>query len=291
MNRETAFLDHRGRLLGLAYRMLGTMSDAEDIVQDAWIRFSKVETDTLKSAEAYLVTVVTRLCLDRLKSAQRRREVYVGPWLPEPVADCEAISPETALEFADDLSFALLMTLERLTPPERAAFLLHDVFGQPFAAVSGALGKSEAACRQLATRARKAVRTKRETPPASEVDHRKLLNAFSAALASGETERLASLLAEDVVLYSDGGGIKIAALNPIVGADRIARFFTGVISKGRAQHDSVEPVFETINGAPAMLIYVDGALDQTLSIEARNGEIVAIYIVRNPEKLGAIPQC
>lgn len=291
MDRETAFLEHRGRLLGLAYRMLGTMSDAEDMVQDAWIRFSKVETDTLKSAEAYLVTMVTRLCLDRLKSAQRRREVYVGPWLPEPVADCTAMSPETALEFADDLSFALLMTLERLTPPERAAFLLHDIFGQSFAAVSNALGKSEAACRQLAARARKAVRTERESPRASEDDHRNLLNAFSAALASGETGRLESLLAEDAVLYSDGGGVKIAALNPIIGADRIARFFTGVIAKGRAQHESVEPVFETINGAPAMLIYVDGALDQALSIETRKGEIARVYIVRNPEKLHAVQRC
>ena len=287
-DREAAFLAHRGRLMGLAYRMLGTLSDAEDIVQDAWLRFAGAGDKELRSTEAYLVTIVTRLCLDRLKSAQRRREVYVGPWLPEPVADCDAMSPETALEYADDLSFALLMTLERLTPPERAAFLLHDVFGESFAAISAALGKSEAACRQLAARARKAVRAERVAPDASENDHQALLDAFMAALASGETEKLATLLADDAVLYSDGGGVKIAALNPIAGADRIARFFTGVIAKGRAQHESIEPRFNAINGLPAMLLYVDGVLDQTLSIEPRDGKIARVYVVRNPEKLRAV---
>ncbi len=170
---------HRGRLLGLAYRMLGSRSDAEDIVQDAYLRFAGAED--VHNPEAFLVTVVTRLCLDRLKSAKTQREVYVGPWLPEPVCDAEGLSADAATELADDLSFALLLALDRLSPMERAAFLLHDVFDTPFSEIAAMLDRSEAACRQLATRARRAVRDERPAPAATPDNHARLLMAFSEA--------------------------------------------------------------------------------------------------------------
>src|SRR3954449_7345926 len=171
---------HRGRLLGLAYRMLGSRSDAEDVVQDAYLRFAGAQD--IHNAEAFLVTVVTRLCLDRLKSARAQREVYVGPWLPEPVCDAEGLSPEAATELADDLSFALLLALDRLSPMERAAFLLHDVFDTPFSEIAAMLGRSEEACRQLATRARRAVRDERPLPAARPDNHARLLTAFGEAV-------------------------------------------------------------------------------------------------------------
>ncbi|HXN88367.1 MAG TPA: sigma-70 family RNA polymerase sigma factor, partial [Methylocella sp.] len=167
---------YRGRLLGLAYRMLGSRSDAEDVVQDAYLRFAGARE--VQNPEAFLVTVVTRLCLDRLRSAKAQREIYVGPWLPEPVVDAEGLSPDAATEFADDLSFALLLALDRLSPLERAAFLLHDVFDIQFAEVAQMIDRTEVACRQLATRARRAVREARPAPPAPPDNHARLLSAF-----------------------------------------------------------------------------------------------------------------
>ena len=222
---------YRGRLLGLAYRMLGSRSDAEDIVQDAYLRFAAAQD--VHNPEAFLVTIVTRLCLDRLKSARAQREVYVGPWLPEPVCDAEGLSPDAATELADDLSFALLLALDRLSPMERAAFLLHDVFDTPFSEIAAMLDRSEAACRQLATRARRAVRDERPAPAATPDSHARLLMAFSEAVTSGNVARLAELLREDAVAITDGGGRKTAALNPIMGADKIARFFIGLAGKER----------------------------------------------------------
>ncbi len=286
--REDIFTAHRQRLMGLAYRMLGSMSDAEDIVQDAWLRFAAAGETEIRSSEAFLVTIVTRLCLDRLKSAQRRRELYVGPWLPEPVIETAALTPETALEFADDLSFALLLTLQRLSPPERAAFLLHDVFGEPFEAVAATLGKSEAACRQLASRARKAVRAERRGPAAADDDHEMLLTKFVAAIANGELEPLQQLLAADAVAYADGGGVKISARNPIFGAERVAKFFSGLVKKATARGIAIRPEFCRINALPAVLFYLDGEVDQTMSIDVREGKIAAVYVVRNPEKLRTV---
>ena len=287
-NREEMFLSHRGRLLGLAYRMLGSMNDAEDIVQDAWLRFSAMGKADIRSDEGFLVTIVTRLCLDRMKSAQRRRELYVGPWLPEPIMETDALTPETALEFADDLSFALLLTLERLSPPERAAFLLHDVFGEPFEVIADTLGKTESACRQLASRARKAVRAERKVSRLEEKDHSALLAEFAAAISNGDIGALQRLLAEDATAYADGGGVKIAALNPIFGPDRIAKFFAGIARKAAAQKLSIRTEFGAVNSLPAMLSYVDGSLDHTMSIDVKDGKIAAVYIVRNPEKLGGL---
>ena len=272
---------HRGRLLGLAYRMLGSRSDAEDIVQDAYLRFAGAQD--VQNSEAFLVTVVTRLCLDRLKSARVQREGYVGPWLPEPVCDAEGLSPDAATELADDLSFALLLALDRLSPMERAAFLLHDVFDTPFSEVASMLDRSEAACRQLATRARRAVRDERPTPAATPDNHARLLMAFSEAATSGNVARLAELLCEDAVAITDGGGRKTAALNPIIGAAKIARFFIGVTAKNAGHDIRIEPAM--INGAFGALIYLDGALDHTASMAIDGERIAAIYIVRNPDKL------
>ncbi|MGE0045289.1 MAG: sigma-70 family RNA polymerase sigma factor [Hyphomonadaceae bacterium] len=281
-----AFEAHRGRLTGLAYRMLGSLADAEDIVQDAWVK--RQSARDVANEEAFLVTIVTRLCLDRLKSARARREIYVGPWLPEPVLDADALSPHAATELADDLSFALMLTLERLSPLERAAFLLHDVFDESFADVAEALGRSEEACRQLASRARKAVKDARPAREAAPEMHERLLAAFAQAAANGDVSALKAMLTEDAVALTDGGGIRTAALNPIRGADKVARFIIGLARKyaERSGDFALRPT--TINGSPGFLVFIEGALDQTLSIAVEGGRIAALYGVRNPEKLALI---
>ena len=272
---------HRGRLLGLAYRMLGSRSDAEDVVQDAYLRFAGAQD--VHNAEAFLVTVVTRLCLDRLKSARAQREVYIGPWLPEPVFDAEGLSADAATELADDLSFALLLALDRLSPLERAAFLLHDVFDTPFPEIAAMLDRTEASCRQLASRARRAVRDDRPVPAKAPDNHARLLQAFGEAVASGNVARLAELLRADAVALTDGGGRKTAARNPIVGAEKIARFFIGLAAKNAGHDIRIEPAM--INGAFGALLYLDGELDHTMSMAIDGDKIAAIYIVRNPDKL------
>src|SRR6478735_2360766 len=258
---------HRGRLLGLAYRMLGSRSDAEDIVQDAYLRFTGAKD--VQNPEAFLVTVVTRLCLDRLKSAKAQREVYVGPWLPEPVCDAAGLSPDATTELADDLSFALLLALDRLSPMERAAFLLHDVFDTPFSEVAAMLDRSEDACRQLASRARRAVRDERPALAATSANHARLLQAFGEAVTRGNIAGLAELLGADAVAITDGGGRKTAARNPIFGADKVARFFIGIAAKNAGHEVRVEPAM--INGAIGALLYLDGELDNTMSM-AIDGE-------------------
>jgi len=282
---DAEFEKSRKRIFGLAYRMLGSAADAEDIVQETWLRAQGAAADEIRSPEAFFVTIATRLCLDEMKSARKKRETYVGPWLPEPISDIDGLSPENALEYADDLSFALLMTLERLSPPERAAFLLHDVFDADFPDIAKAIGKSEAACRQLASRARRSVRCAKPARKIAKDEHTTLLLKFAEAIASGEAKNLEAMLAADAVAYSDGGGVKTAALNPIRGAGKIARFFAGLA--GKAARLGLAPAFRlaAINGAPGFLLYQDGALDQTLSIETDGEKIAAIFIVRNPDKL------
>src|SRR6478735_8456826 len=276
---------YRGRLLGLAYRMLGSRSDAEDVVQDAYIRFAGVHD--IHNPEAFLVTIVTRLCLDRLKSAKAQREVYVGPWLPEPVFDAQDLSAGSATELADDLSFALLLALDRLSPMERAAFLLHDVFDTPFADVARMIDRSEAACRQLAARARRAVRDERPTPTAAPENHARLLQAFAEAASSGDTSRLVGLLREDAILIADSAGRKAAPINHVVGADKIARFFIGVANKNAGRDVRIVPMM--INGNAGALLYLDGEADHTVSMAIDGERIAAIYIVRNPDKLRHLP--
>lgn len=273
----------RGRLLGLAYRMLGSRADAEDVLQDAYLRIR--DAADVANPEAYLVTTVTRLCIDRLKSAHVRRETYIGPWLPEPVLDAETMSPHTALELAEDLSFALMLVLERLSPPERAAFLLHDIFDIGFAEIAAVLGRSEPSCRQLASRARRAVKAHRTATPVPIEQQGALLASFAAAVSNGDVAALMAVLREDAILLSDGGGFKLTALNPILGADRIARFFVGSMRKFAEHGAALRHQPRMINGALGVVSYIGDALEQVLSLHFDGDRIGAIYIVRNPHKL------
>ena len=240
MDPALSFEPHRRRLLGLAYRMLGSLAEAEDAVQDAYLRWHAVDRDQVTDPRAFLTTATTRICLDVLRSARARREEYVGPWLPEPVVDTKALAPDAQTELAEDLSIALLLALDRLSPLERAAFLLHDVFDCSFSEVARALDRSEAACRQLASRARTHVREARprdESVARDRADdattkHEELVSAFVDAARSGDLDALMSMLAEDARLVADGGGKVQAALNVIDGADRIARFIIGVSDEG-----------------------------------------------------------
>jgi len=278
-----AFETHRRALTGLAYRMLGSRAEADDVVQDAYLRWHAADHATIEQPRHYLGTVVTRLCLDRMKSARARREIYVGQWLPEPVVD-EAFEDDTAGDLARDISVALMLLLERLSPLERASFLLHDVFGLDFAEVSRALGRGEAACRQLATRARKHIESGRPRFSASPDEARRLAVAFHKAVASGDTQTLMQILARDAVLYSDGGGKRAAALRPIYGAARILRFFAGIARKNAALSTTqVRPAI--VNGLEGFVLREeDGSID-TMAFECQHGRIVAIYVIRNPEKL------
>ena len=282
---QSLLTSKQGRFIGLAYRMLGSRADAEDILQDAHLKIEQLDELEIRNAEAFLVTMITRMCLDQKKSAHARREVYVGPWLPEPILDADQISPESASELADDLSFALLLTLEKLSINERTAFLLHDVFDTPYSDISSILGKSEAACRQLANRARKSIHNSRPSSPVPEEMHKQLLMQFSEAARTGDTAALQTLLTDDAVAYADGGGQIISALLPIKGADKVARFFVGIVSKQLARDQSEKVTLQQINGAPGLLIKINDVIDQTLTLDISEGKIQAIYVVRNPQKL------
>ena len=288
---STAFEPHRQRLLGLAYRMLGSMAEAEDAVQEAYLRWHDADRAGVEDPKAFLTTTTTRICLDVLKSARARREQYVGPWLPDPITDTAALAPDEQTELAEDLSVALLLALDRLSPLERAAFLLHDVFDYSFSQVADALGRNEAACRQLASRARTRVRDARPkgVMPAqgasSSIDpkHAELVSAFMTASRSGDIATLARLLTSDARLVTDGGGKVPAAPNVIEGADHVAAFLAGVVRKGWTDGMSVR--LETINGLPGLIMSGSSGLVQTTAFEIEDGLVKAIYAVRNPDKL------
>jgi RNA polymerase sigma-70 factor (ECF subfamily) len=274
-----AFEQHRPRLLRLAYRMLGSSSEAEDIVQDAWLRWRQVDPDNVREPAAYLARTVTRLCLDTLKSARARREAYVGNWLPEPIFEPEETAPAL-----DDLTLSLMMALERLSPLERAAFLLHDVFGTPLTEVARTLDRDAVAVRQLAARARKHVQEARPRYPVTRDEGDRIARAFYAASNQGDLDGLRALLADAVVLKADGGGKAHAWLRPIVGLDHVVRLFEGLYRKlTREPPVLVEWVW--IDGLPGYVSYErDGAL-QTTALEIEEGRIVSIFITRNPDKL------
>ena len=288
---SATFEPHRRRLLGLAYRMLGSVAEAEDAVQEAYLRWHDTNRNRVEDPRAFLMTTTTRICLDVLKSARIKREQYVGPWLPDPVTDTASLAPDAQTELAEDLSVALLLALDRLSPLERAAFLLHDVFDYSFSQVAAALNRNEAACRQLASRARTRVREARPkglTPlraPSSAIDpkHAELLSAFITASRSGDIEKLTRMLASDARIVTDGGGKVAAALNVINGADRVAAFVTGVVRKGWTDDMSVR--FAIVNGLPGLLVTSSNGLVQTNAFEFDGDVITAIYIVRNPDKL------
>ena len=284
------FEAHRGHLLGLAYRMLGLHAEVEDVVQEAWLRWNQTRQGDVEHVRAFLSQTVTRLCLDRIKSAQVRREVYVGPWLPEPVLADEALiqpGPDAAGEFASDLSYAFLLALERLSPLERAAFLLHDVFDTDFAEVAQTLGRTEAACRQLASRARQRVREAKPRFKVSIAECERLAVAFLAAAQSGDAEGLKNLLAEDVLYISDGGGKAAAAGIPLQGHERVIKFVLGLMRK-HALPQQLKLKLVRINGlAGCLFSEIDGTPIQTIAFEpSSDGRIAAVYVVRNPDKLG-----
>lgn len=271
------FEAHRSFLVGLAYRMLGSLAEAEDIVQDAFLRWNETDQAAVAHPRAYLARVVSRLCLDKMKSAQARREQYVGTWLPEPVV----ATPTEPI--ADDISLALLLTLERLSPLERAAFLLHDVFDMDYSAIAETLGRTEAACRQLATRAREHVREERPRFNATDETRERLASAFHTAMLTGDFQTLSQLLANDAVFYTDGGGKRRAALNPIYGKDKILRFFAGVATKvPMPKPEQVERAL--INGLPGFIVRTDEGIE-TLALEIADDKVIALYGVRNPDKL------
>ncbi|TBW55165.1 RNA polymerase sigma-70 factor [Marinobacter halodurans] len=278
----TDFETHRPALKGLAYRMLGTVSDAEDVVQEAYLRWHGMDTRGVDSPGTYLSTIVSRLCLDRWKEARHQRETYVGPWLPEPVVH-ESDGPDAVNDLAHDVSFALMLALERLSPLERAAFLLHDVFEMDFREVAIALDRSESACRQLAKRARHHVQAARPRFEADPDQGERLAEAFFTASRSGDTGTLRAVLAEHVVLHTDGGGIRSAALRLIYGSDRISRFFAGLARKKVYPPRWSRRV--TLNGLPGILtLEADGILQAT-SVALHDGRITNIYVIRNPNKL------
>lgn len=276
--RLADFEAERPRLLRLGYRMLGSVSEAEDVVQDAWLRWRTVD-EGVDCPAAYLTRVVTRLCLDQLKSARVRRETYVGAWLPDPLVG----TTEQDEARADDVTLTLMLAMERLSPLERAAFLLHDVFDTPLSEVAATLGRDPAAVRQLASRARKHVQTARPRFAVQPTEAEALSRAFFAAAASGDAAALSTLLADDVAIHSDGGGKVIAFRNVVRGLDRTIRLFQGVRRKYAYQPQLLRTV--TIDGLPGYVSIDRGQVLQTTALELRNGRIAAIYIVRNPDKL------
>jgi RNA polymerase sigma-70 factor (ECF subfamily) len=290
-NPALRFEPHRRRLLGLAYRMLGSMSDAEDAVQETYLRWHGADREQVSDARAFLMTTTARICIDMLTSARARREQYVGPWLPEPVLDTGALAPDSSAEMAEDLSVALLLTLDRLSPLERAAFLLHDVFDFSFREVATALDRSEPACRQLAGRAREHVRAVRPrgatapdvSPGGIEAKHAQLLSAFVAATQSGDLDGLTRLLASDVRVVTDGGGKATAALNVLEGADRAGRFLIGAVRKGASADFTLR--FAALNGLPGVIVDGPEGPVQTATFDIEGGVIQSLYIVRNPDKL------
>ncbi|WP_336957829.1 sigma-70 family RNA polymerase sigma factor [Sphingobium aquiterrae] len=283
MTGEAAtFQRHRSHLLGLAYRMLGALSEAEDMVQEAWLRWQGEDRADIANPRAFLSRIVTNLCLDQLRSARARRETYVGPWLPEPLV--AGVGPDVALEQAESLSVALLLALERLSPLERAAYLLHDIFDMDFAEVAGQLGRSEASCRQLATRARTHVQAGRPRFPLDAGEGDRLVDAFMAATRSGDVAALGQLLAGDITVHADGGGIVRATMNILHDPDKVARFFAGIERKAdgyprRILHRGL------INGLPGYVSLEKGDILQSTAFDIADGVIRAIYIMRNPEKL------
>jgi RNA polymerase sigma-70 factor (ECF subfamily) len=280
-DQDSIFEERRGAMTGLAYRMLGSRADAEDVVQDAWIRWRGVEADEVANPAGFLNKVVTRLCLDRLKSARARREVYVGEWLPEPVVD------EDHSTLGEDLSVAFLLALERLTPLERAAFLLHDVFDVPFAEIARTLGRGEAACRQLAARAREHVKAGKPRYHPSAEEEQRLTGAFLAATMSGDEGLLRDILAQDVVMHSDGGGLAKATINPVFGLEKAIRLAVGLKRKFPTPEGTTARLAR-INGAPGIVLSHDGVVFQTMGLEIVDGRIAAVYTMRNPDKLARL---
>jgi RNA polymerase sigma-70 factor (ECF subfamily) len=270
----------RPKLIRVAYRMLGSLADSEDVVQDAFIRWLGTDRSAVREPEAFLRRVVTRLCLDFLKSARNQRETYVGTWLPEPIVDADE-------QDVDDVTMPLMLALERLSPLERAAFLLHDVFGVEFEEIGETIGREAAACRQLASRARTQVRAARPRFPVPKEHGLKIAEAFFTASRRGEMQELRSLLATDVAIYADGGGKRSAATKPTIGIEQVMRAHIG-LARMFAKGPSEILRYGLINGLPGFVTREADNELQTTGLQIESGKIVAIYVVRNPDKLRRI---
>ena len=276
-----AFVAHRNLLFTVAYEMLGSAADAEDVVQETWLRWADVDRAEVQDPRAYLVRIVTRQSLNRLRTLQRQRETYVGPWLPEPLLTTPDVAED--VELADSVSMAMLLVLETLNPTERAVFVLRDVFAMEYDEIAAAVDKTPAAVRQIAHRARAHVAARRPRDVVSPADTRAALQAFQKAVQTGDLQSLLDTLAPDVVLLTDGGGVVRAALEPIMGAATVAGVLTNIAGVG-----TLHPA--QVNGHPALMMRVNGEIDAVIAVRIDEGRITGLYAVRNPEKLSRIDQ-
>ncbi|MFD7873719.1 RNA polymerase sigma-70 factor [Streptomyces sp. NPDC059766] len=271
-----AFVAHRSLLFTVAYELLGSAADAEDVLQETWLRWAGVDPGTVRDPRAYLVRITTRQALSQLRTLGRRRESYVGPWLPEPLLTTPDVAED--VELADSVSMAMLLVLETLAPTERAVFVLREVFDLGYDEIAEAVGKSPAAVRQIAHRARAHVAARRPRGVASAAETRRTVEAFQRAVETGDLQRLLDILAPDVVLLTDGGGVVRAALAPVVGADEVARVLGRI-----APAVSLQPT--QVNGDPALIVRLGGEIDTVLALRVDDGLVTGLYAVRNPEKL------
>ncbi|MGO4616054.1 RNA polymerase sigma-70 factor [Nocardia sp. 2YAB30] len=280
VNATETFVVHRNLLFTVAYEMLGSAADAEDVLQEAWLRWVRVDVGQVSDPRAYLVRITTRQALNRLRSMKRRRESYVGSWLPEPLLTTADVAAD--VELSESVSMALMLVLETLTPTERAVFVLHEAFGFGYDEIAVAVDKTPAAVHQIAHRARRHVEARRPRRAVTARQAEAALEAFQRALEIRDLQGLLDVLAPDVVAISDGGGIKQATPRPIIGADKVARFIVGGLTKN-ALVLTVEPT--TVNGSPALALHVDGELDGVITIRVEDAHITGLYYVRNPQKL------
>ena len=288
MTEIDLFQANRAALFGVAYRMLGSATDAEDVVQDAWLRFSSAHPGDLRSAKSYLTTIVTRLCLDRLKSARATREEYIGPWLPEPVVTDDRREPERSLAQAESVSLAFMVLLETLSPEERAVFLLREVFDYEYDEIAAMLEASVANCRQLFRRARLRIAERKPRFRATLDEKRPLVERFVRAFSEGSEEELTRVLAADVGFWSDGGGKALAARRPLFGREQVVNLLVGIRRSAPATGVPLESVtidIEEVNGELALVLRVAGKLDGIYVTTVEEGAITAIRVVRNPDKL------
>ena len=280
-----AFVAHRNLLFTVAYEMLGSAADAEDVLQETWLRWAGVDLDTVHDQRAYLVRITTRQALSRLRTLGRRKESYIGPWLPEPLLTAPDVAED--VELADSVSMAMMLVLETLTPTERAVFVLREVFDLAYDEIAAAVDKSPAAVRQIAHRARAHVAARRPRGMVSPAQTRDALEAFQRAAETGDLQRLLDILAPDVVLLGDGGGVAQAVRVPVVGAGRVARLLT--IGLGRiAAAASLQQA--QVNGYPALILRLNGEIDTVIAVRIDDGLITGLYAVRNPEKLSHMEQ-
>lgn len=275
------FVGHRNLLFTVAYEMLGSAADAEDVLQETWLRWVEVDRAEVRDERAYLVRIATRLALNRMRTNARRRESYVGPWLPEPLLTTPDVAED--VELADSVSLAMLTLLETLGPTERAVFVLREVFDFGYEEIAAAVDKTPPAVRQIAHRARAHVAERRPRAEATRTERDRVMATFLAAVATGDIQSLMDVLAPDVVLVTDGGGVKKAALRPILGRDKVLRFLDAVSAGLEAVADVV-----MVNGAPALRIVLDGELDTVASMVVEDGLVTGLYVVRNPAKLARL---